>query len=132
MSKNIIGLVYKITNNLDGKIYVGQTTSTLLHRFGAHKSASRQGRTTLISTAIREFGEDNFSIEVLEKWEAPDDKWDGFIINAILIREQVWIEKLNSADPNIGYNTMTDKTLLGQANALDATIHRKGLSFLEG
>ena len=54
-------IVYKITNLLNGKIYVGQTIRTLERRFKEHTEAD-----SLIGKAIRKFGIENFSSEILE------------------------------------------------------------------
>ena len=35
--------IYKITNNINGKIYIGQTKTSIERRFISHKSAARRG-----------------------------------------------------------------------------------------
>ena len=82
-------IVYKITNLLNGKIYVGQTKKTLDKRFKEHSKAK-----TVIGAAIRKYGAENFKIEVIE-----------FCQNFLELneREIFWIEKLNCKVPN-GYN----------------------------
>ena len=42
-------IIYKITNLINGKIYVGQTQQTLKQRIGQHKRA----KNTLIGKAIK-------------------------------------------------------------------------------
>ena len=81
-------IVYKITNLLDGKIYVGQTIRTLERRFKEHTEAD-----SLIGKAIRKFGIENFSSEILETCQTK---------NQLNEREIFWIEKLCKT-PN-GYN----------------------------
>ena len=82
-------IVYKITNLIDGKIYVGQTIRTLERRFKEHTEAD-----SLIGKAIRKFGIENFSSEILETCQTKKQ------LNE---REIFWIEKLNCKTPN-GYN----------------------------
>jgi group I intron endonuclease len=53
-------LIYKITNLVTGKIYVGQTTMTLLRRWRVHKSAKRQ---TPLCNSLKKHGHNNFTIE---------------------------------------------------------------------
>lgn len=85
------GIIYQVTNKLNGKIYVGQTTRTLEERFAAHSKAD-----SLLGRDIREFGEENFTKEVIEECETPDQ------LNE---REIFWIAELDCKFPN-GYNTM--------------------------
>lgn len=57
------GVVYLITNNVNGKRYVGQTTKTIEHRFKQHKAL--KGACRAIESAIQKHGAENFKIEVL-------------------------------------------------------------------
>lgn len=103
------GKIYKITNKINGKIYVGQTTKTLTERFQKHC----WGTTTkdvyhfnmAIKEAIRKYGKENFIIELIE--EVEQNKLDE--------REVYWISYYNSY--NKGYNC----TLGGQNGATRST-----------
>lgn len=61
------GIVYKVSNKIDGKIYIGQTSRLLEDRWREHchdaKYNTRPG--SRLHKAIREQGEDKFLIEVL-------------------------------------------------------------------
>lgn len=83
--------IYKITNLINGKIYVGQTKLDINLRFRQHFKPS-SGCTILVS-AIKKYGKENFSVELLEEIEKVD-------LNS---KEKYWINKLNSLTPN-GYN----------------------------
>ena len=91
--------VYKITNIINGKCYVGQTNVTLNRRFGQHKCKARNGyeKEHPIHKAINEYGENNFVAEVLENEISEAD---------IDEREKYWIEEENSMYPN-GYNVQS-------------------------
>ena len=52
------GIIYKITNKVNGKIYVGQTTRSMDVRWGSH--ARGANRTGVFDRAIRLYGKDNF------------------------------------------------------------------------
>lgn len=78
--------VYKITNKINGKIYIGQTPNVQA-RFEKH---CRFGP---ISSDIKKYGKENFTVEVL---------YFGEDYNNI---EKRYIEELKSNDSNIGYNT---------------------------
>ena len=88
----MFGIVYLITNLLDDKQYVGQTTRTLEERFSEHAEAE-----SLLGNAIRKYGEENFSHEVLAECETPDE---------LDTQERFYIKKLDCKHPK-GYN-LTD------------------------
>jgi group I intron endonuclease len=87
--------IYLITNKINGKQYVGYTSQTIAKRFTQHKSVARRNKSnTLISKAIRKYGEDAFVIESIE--QSNDKK---YLHNT---REDYWIRHYNTR--NIGYN----------------------------
>jgi len=58
-------IIYKITNLINNKIYIGQTKN-FEQRVKAHCKANRQ-RPTLISKTIQKYGKENFAFEILYK-----------------------------------------------------------------
>lgn len=82
--------VYKITNLITNKMYIGYTHKDILKRFREHCTTNKY----YINHTIRFYGEENFKIELLESY---DDK------NFALLREKELIEELNTRSPN-GYN----------------------------
>jgi group I intron endonuclease len=58
-------LIYKITNNMNDKCYIGQTIKTIEDRISNHKQSAKRGENTKFYNAIRKYGWDNFSIEVI-------------------------------------------------------------------
>lgn len=89
------GVIYKITCLVSGKIYVGKTKQKLEKRIAQHKFNSKKGSIG-IGAAIRKYGLENFSVEVIET--CPLDQLNE--------REVFWICELDSKAPN-GYN-LTD------------------------
>ena len=82
-------VIYKITNRLNGKLYVGQTKQSIEKRFIQHsKSLTPLGR------AIQQCGIENFTIEIIERCQTQSQ------LNK---REIFWINALNSKQP-YGYN----------------------------
>ena len=81
--------IYKITNLINGKIYVGQTTRNPIERFKEHKHAD-----SIIGKAIRKYGAENFEIDILDECETFDE------LNEC---EMFWIAELNCKVPD-GYN----------------------------
>ena len=88
-----MGTIYKITNTLDNKIYVGQTTRNITERWREHKSRSAPSDGTYLHNAIAKYGEDNFVIEEIDT--CSDDELNN--------REIEWIAILDTMYPN-GYN----------------------------
>lgn len=99
------GKIYKITNKVNGKIYVGQTVKTLEERFKKHcwgtTERDKYHLNMAIKKAIIKYGKENFTIELIEEVET--DKLDE--------REVYWISFYDSY--NKGYNC----TLGGQNGA---------------
>lgn len=89
------GFIYKITNNVNGKVYIGQTIQTVKERFYQHCSTkcSENVLNMAIHKAIKKYGKSNFTIEVIE--EVDKDSLND--------REKFWIEYYNSY--NNGYNS---------------------------
>ena len=83
--------IYKITNNVNGKIYIGQSVDPN-HRFVSHISrANKNEDNSPIHAAINKYGKENFSMEILE-WT---DNYNE--------RERELIREYNTMSPN-GYN----------------------------
>lgn len=66
------GKIYLITNNINGKQYVGQTIMTLTQRWNKHLSVSRTENPTGIAAAIKKYGKENFSIELIATCKVED------------------------------------------------------------
>jgi len=66
MGRRRFNLVYKATNVVDNKSYVGQTTFTLASRKSGHKTkALKLNKPSPFYNAIREYGWDNFVWEIV-------------------------------------------------------------------
>lgn len=87
------GVIYLITNKLDGMKYVGQTTRTIDERFKEHKRHKK----FFIGNAINKDGAKNFTIEVIEECETQEQLSE---------REKYWIAYFDCIAPK-GYN-LTD------------------------
>ena len=90
--------VYKITNNINGKAYIGQTINSVQERFRTHCGAYSEGECPAIWSAIQNYGKDNFTIELL--WSEP-----GCDKNRLDSKEIEMISTYNTIVPN-GYNLM--------------------------
>jgi predicted GIY-YIG superfamily endonuclease len=54
------GLVYKVTNSINDKIYIGITTKTIEERQKDHLKKSRKGKSYAFQDAIASYGIDVF------------------------------------------------------------------------
>jgi group I intron endonuclease len=62
------GYIYKITNIVTGKIYIGQTDKSIQNRFKKHISDALARRNNMyLHKSIRKYGEESFSIEIIEE-----------------------------------------------------------------
>lgn len=96
MKRNLVcGYIYRITNLVNGKIYIGRTGTSVKTRFNAHKRRARFGDSTFLYQAIRKYGEDNFIVEEL---------CSCFNQDAIVEAEIELIKTYNSNNRVIGYN----------------------------
>lgn len=79
------GLIYKITNTVNGKFYIGQTINSASCRFYGHKSAAksktRKRVCTYLCAAINKYGIENFRIDVISvtKLEELNSKEEALI-----------------------------------------------------
>ena len=98
-------IIYKITNQINGKVYIGLNTESLQKRWSSHKVNSKNKNTHLY-TSMRKYGIENFIIEII-------DETDSFEELGRL--ERYYIDQYKSRDPNYGYNI----TAGGESNQLD-------------
>ena len=90
-----MGYIYKITNKVNNKIYIGQTVKTVHKRFTQHINNSNKPYFSqiVLYKAFNKYGIDNFICETIE--EVPNELLDE--------REKYWIEYYNTYFD--GYNS---------------------------
>jgi len=79
-------IIYKTTNLVNGKVYVGQDSKNNPDYLGSGK---------IIKQAIVKYGKENFKKEILEECKSLDE------LNE---REKYWIDVLKTTNNKIGYN----------------------------
>ena len=87
-------IVYKVTNQINKMVYIGQTKMSLSRRRIMHESRSRTNPQTPFHKALSEFGLDKFSWEVLEEVSTEIES---------RTLETKYIKQYNSVET--GYNT---------------------------
>lgn len=98
-----LNYIYKIVNKINGKVYIGKTIYTTAYRWNQHISAATSDKEKddynyLLHKAIRKYGVDNFTVEVIE--EVEDE-------TKLSSREIYWINYYNSCileEDSNGYN----------------------------
>jgi group I intron endonuclease len=95
----INGIIYKATNTINGKVYIGQTVKTLEIRIIGHLSSSRSGKypSNYFFRAMNKYGEDAFQWEEIDQADT----------NAELDEKEVYWIKFYNANGEGGYN-LTD------------------------
>lgn len=78
--------IYKITNLLNNKVYIGKDTKSNKNYYGSG---------VLIKRAIKKHGLENFKKEILEECETNEE---------LCTKEKYWINHYNSTNLNLGYN----------------------------
>lgn len=90
-----MGIVYKVENLVNHKVYVGKTIRTLAERKRQHLFDSKIEGRSYFHNAIHKNGKDNFVWYILE--ENKDE-------NTLFELEKKYIAEYKSNDPEFGYN----------------------------
>ena len=102
---NVSG-VYRIRNLVNGKVYIGSSSSSIYARWHNHKSQLKLGKhhSSYFQNAFNKYGVGNFKVKILEvvvKFET--ETTEQFKIR-LLKREQNWLDVYESFCRNKGYN----------------------------
>jgi len=70
----IYGIIYKATNKINGKMYIGQTVKSLNRRISRHIGNALNNRDTYyFHKAIRKYGIDNFKWEIVKECDSLEE-----------------------------------------------------------
>jgi group I intron endonuclease len=105
-----MAFIYKITNKINGKVYIGKTEKeNPYERFEEHKQDYKKERKEIrpLYRAFNKYGIENFSFEILEQSEMPEE------------REVFYIQQFNSY---VGFN---------KSNGYNATLGGDGKKYID-
>lgn len=83
-------IIYKLTNKITGKVYIGQTVRGLEERMQEHYRHD----TIIVDKAIQKYGKDSFDVEIIDRADT---------IEELNQKEQFWIRHYDCITPK-GYN----------------------------
>lgn len=90
------GVLYVITNEINGKFYIGQTVKPLKTRLQNHIAKANQGSSSHLHNSMRKYGAAAFTIRPLIMNLSSKQELDE--------QEIFWIEKLEARDRKEAYN----------------------------
>lgn len=88
--------IYKITDKINDKVYIGATSQGCGKRFKQHIWKANEGSNYAFHKALREIGENNFEAETIEYVNS---------IEELKQREKYWIIQYRTMNPEYGYNS---------------------------
>lgn len=96
--------IYKITNNINGKIYIGQSNN-IQRRFSEHQNRGAASRIP-VDVAIQRYGKENFNFEIIEECS----------IEQLNQKETYWITYFNSIENGYNCSVGGDQQSIGSNN----------------
>lgn len=93
--------IYKITNIITNKIYIGYTSQNINKRFYQHKweafNVNQSNNHSYLYKSMRKYGTENFIIDIIYEFNENSENWQEL--------EKYYINLFNSRRPN-GYNLL--------------------------
>lgn len=98
--KTFYGIIYKYTNTINGKVYIGQTTDEA-KRYRDHMLRNKKNDSPYFHKAIDKYGFDKFEYKVLYRVYC-SNRQD--LINTLNQKEIAAVKFFKSHNPEFGYN----------------------------
>ena len=115
-----MGRIYKITNDINNKIYIGQTIKTLTKRWQQHKcnSTKEYFKQIVLYKAFKKYGIEHFYIEEIEEVENDFDSWWNYPAKASMTLD----ERVSALE-----NSKADKSDVEQIYDAIAAAYQEGV-----
>jgi len=115
--------IYIITNNTNGKVYIGQSWD-IMRRWASHRCNER---CPYLAMAFKKYGIENFSFSILEEMQDPSQE-------LLDLRESYYAELFRSHDQDKGYNLREcgSHGKLSEETKLKCSIAAKGRKHSDG
>lgn len=97
LDKEYFGLIYKISNLITNKFYIGQTTRNIEERISEYKDTEKINNTYLKNSIIK-YGFDNFKFEIIDSCSN---------LLELNYKEIYWIKYYESTNREKGYNILS-------------------------
>lgn len=110
------GHIYLITNIINHKRYVGQTTRSVTQRFEEHSKAD-----TYLGSAIRKYGRENFTISIIDTAHSDQE---------LNLKEIHWIEEFR-AFGTAGYNLTNGGEGTNTTKRVENELNEEQLKFVK-
>jgi group I intron endonuclease len=91
-----MSIIYKVTNKLNLKVYIGKAVCSLKQRKYGHKRSATRGSPSHFHNAIRKYGFEQFTWEILFNKLCSDEELE--------LQEKEFIKKFASNNRKFGYN----------------------------
>ena len=120
MDSQLIG-IYKITNILDKKVYIGQSTN-IKRRWEEHKKNVYKKDIHRLYEAFRKYGMKNFKFEIIEIINNNEQKIDGDLHYKLDLLEAKYIREYDAENPDKGYNSKPNGFIIATNRELATNI----------
>jgi group I intron endonuclease len=91
------GIIYRVINKINGKIYIGQTTKTLKYRAKRHLESAKRNDGNRFQKALNKHGIENFEFEEIDSGNSSKE------LNYL---EKYWVKFYNTLSFEMGYNSV--------------------------
>lgn len=124
--------IYKITNNITNKLYIGYTSRSLQRRLYEHfYEAEHTKSNTKLNLSIRKYGKDNFTIESIYEFDEKEEDWRELEKYYISLYNTYKGKGYNSTEggdlPPISYGDANNKTKIKECQYYELVEDLKNL-----
>ena len=91
------GKIYQLVNDIDDRVYVGHSTTTLRQRFYSHKQAAKVHPERRVYKHMNLMGFEHFRIELIENWPCSNEE-------ELIAREGHWIRQMDTYKNGLNSN----------------------------